>query len=343
MNHQDCIVIGGGIIGICTARELALRGIKVCLFDKNQLGQEASHAAGGILSSMHPWLEHPQSADLSAAGKQCYQKFAADLHQQTSINPQYHQCGLLLIKPDDISLSKQWLHNRHIPFHQNDYHLPAGMQVPADAIFMPDIACIHPPLLLNALKISLQQLGVSIFEHTEITDLHFHNQRCQFLQSTHQRYAADVFIITAGAWSQQFLSTQQMNIKPIAGQILCVKFSEQPLKTMILDGNYYLIPRKDGHILIGSTIEDIGFNKRTTTQARDDLMGWAKKLWPDIAHATFKQQWAGLRPGTNHGRPYVGKLEDTENVYINAGHFRKGILQAPVCAIRIADLVCGSD
>jgi glycine oxidase len=154
-------------------------------------------------------------------------------------------------------------------------------------------------------------------------------------------YYADTFIITAGAWSKQLLGANcdHITIKPVLGQMLCVKFSEQILETMVLDGGHYFIPRMDGHVLIGSTMEYVGFDKGTTETARKELMDWATALWPDINKAELVQHWSGLRPATENSKPYLEQLAGYDNIFINAGHFRKGILQAPVCARKTAELV----
>jgi glycine oxidase len=338
----DCIVIGGGVVGMFTARELAMRGLSVSLFDKGQLGMESSWAAGGILSSMRVWLEHPFSAELSSQGKACYADIVEELKEQSGVDAEYYRSGLLMINKSDIEHTRQWAEKNQVSFCENHEGHPSNMRIPSYSIFLPDIAQLRVPRLLKALHASLLKLGVSIFENTAITGMDIKGSVCKSIQAGNETYYADSFIISAGAWSEQVLSTanHSITIKPILGQMLCVKFAEQQLDTMVLDGGHYFIPRKDGHVLIGSTMEDVGFAKETTQSARNNLMEWACALWPDIAIAGFIKHWSGLRPATDYGKPYLGKLEDHENIYINAGHFRKGILQAPVCARKIAEMLC---
>ena len=325
-----------------TARELATRGLSVSLFDKGKLGMESSWAAGGILSSMRPWLEHPCSAELSSQGKACYADFVETLKEQTGIDPEFYRSGLLMINESAVEHTRQWADKNKISFSENYKDYPTNMRVPANSIFLPEIAPVRIPRLLEALRASLLKLGVTIFENTAVTGLDLDNRRCKFVQVGSEKYYADSFIISAGAWCEQVLGIDSghITIRPVLGQMLCVKFAEQQLETMVLDGGHYFIPRKDGHVLIGSTMENVGFDKATTQIARNDMMKWACALWPDIAKAEFIKHWSGLRPATDNGKPYLGQLKDYENVYINAGHFRKGILQAPVCARKIADMVC---
>jgi glycine oxidase len=343
METKDCIVVGGGIIGMTTARELAMKGLSVSLFDSGYLAQEASWAAGGILSSMRPWSENPVSAELSNLGKTCYQRFVTELREQTDIDPEYYRSGLLMINESDVEKSRIWASNNHVA-HSDSYHgYPDDMRIPNNSIFLPDIAQVRVPRLLKALRASLKKLNVTINENRPVTGLEINSGSCKSVQVGTEKYFADKFVITAGTWSVQLLAAQYEHIKimPVLGQMLCVKLTEQVLDTMILDGSHYLIPRNDGHILIGSTMEYVGFDKKTTDTARKELMDWASSLWPDIQNAKLVQHWSGLRPSTENNKPYLEQLLDHDNVYINAGHFRKGILQAPVCAKKITEMICG--
>ncbi len=324
------------------ARELTMRGLSVTLFDKGKLGMESSWAAGGILSPMRPWLEHPCSAELSSEGKACYADFIEELKEETGIDPEFYRSGLLMINESDVEHTRQWADENQVLIAENYEGYPSNMRLPAKSIFLPEIAQVRVSRLLKALHASLIKLGVTIFENTAITGLEINNARCTSVVTRSKKYYADSFIVSAGAWSPQILASvnEDIKIKPVMGQMLCVKFPRQQLKTMVLDGGHYFIPRRDGHVLIGSTMEDVGFKKETTQSARIELMEWACALWPDIADAEFVKHWSGLRPATDNGKPYLGKLEDYENIYINAGHFRKGIIQAPICARNIADMVC---
>ena len=325
-----------------TARELAIKGHSVSLFDKGNLNQEASWAAGGILSSMRPWSENEDSAALSNLGKANYEDFASELKEQTNIDPEYYRSGLLMINKSDVEQTRVWASKNNITISDRYDLSSLDMHLPDDVLFLPEIAQVRVPRLLKALRGSLIKHDVAIYENTAITGFEVIGDRCISVQAGNDIYRADDFILTAGAWSSGFLEkeNEQIKIKPVLGQMLCLRFQQQLLPTMILDGGHYLIPRKDGHVLIGSTTEDVGFQKITTKIAREELMEWACKLWPEIENAEFVQHWSGLRPATVDGKPYLGRLGDYENIFINAGHFRKGILQAPVCATQIAEMIC---
>jgi glycine oxidase len=343
MTKYDFIIVGGGIIGMTTARELAMRGFSVALFDKGGLGMESSWAAGGILSSMRPWAEHPASAELSEQGKIRYPDYCELLMDETGIDPEYVRSGLTIIEAAHIAKISAWARSKCVRLSEDVQGIPANIKLPEQAVLLPEIAQLRPPRLLKALYQSLKQLSVSIFEHTEISNIVTKNNQFEYLEFEGDRAVADAIIITAGAWSKSILGniSIDINVKPIHGQMLCVKPTEQRLQTMILDAGHYLIPRLDGHVLIGSTMEELGFNKETTMSARQELLDWAYSLWPDLRSATLVKQWSGLRPSTDSGKPIIGPALNFKNIYLNTGHFRKGILQAPVSAKLLADTLAG--
>ena len=326
MTKYDFIIIGGGIIGMTTARELAARGASVALIDKGKLGQEASWAAGGIISSMRPWSENPASAELSEHGKMYYPQYIKALLDETEVDSEYVKSGLIIIEAKHIADINQWASSKCIKVIEKINKTSAEIKLPERAILLPEIAQLRPPRLIKALIKSLEQMSVSIFENTDITNLVKRHGRCEQLEFNGGKLSAESVIITAGAWSKRVL-----NDKP----------AKPSLESIVLDGGHYLIPRLDGHVLIGSTMEDIGFNKETTMTAQEELRGWATSIWPSLKNATLTKHWSGLRPSTDTEKPFIGPIPDFKNLYINAGHFRKGILQAPSSAILLADMFSG--
>lgn len=343
MTKYDFIIIGGGIIGMTTARELAVRGANVALIEKGELGKEASWAAGGILSSMRPWTENPASAELSEHGKMHYPQYINSLLDETGVDPEHVKSGLIIIEAKHIADINHWASSKCIKVIDKIENLNAEIKLPEQAILLPEIAQLRPPRLIKALRKSLKQLSVSVFENTDITNLATRYGRCEQIEFNGGKLSAESVIVTAGAWSKLVLSDKGigMDIKPIHGQMMCVKPTESVLQSIILDGGHYLIPRLDGHVLIGSTMEDIGFNKETTMTAQEELRDWAASVWPRLKNATLVKHWSGLRPSTDTEKPYIGSIPDIKNLYINTGHFRKGILQAPSSAILLADMFSG--
>jgi len=345
MSKTDYIIIGGGIIGMMTARELAIQGARVAIFERKNLGMETSWAAGGILSSMRPWAESSASMLLSEQGKKLYPDYVELLNQETGIDSEYIRSGLVIIDEDHAAKTKAWAHSGNVKLMEDINNISCDIKLPNYSVFLPDIAQVRPPKLLKALRKSLEDSSVSIYENTEITDLGIKNNQFQFVEFSGSKVVADAVIITAGVWSKSILGDikSEINIKPIRGQMLCVKSDEKILDKIILDGAHYLIPRRDGHILIGSTMEDVGFVNETTKIGRKELLDWANSIYPAINKATPVSHWSGLRPSTAANIPIIGQIPGFKNVYLNTGHFRKGILQAPSSARLLVDNILGKD
>lgn len=343
MTKYDFIIAGGGVIGMTTARELAVRGASVAIIERGELGREASWAAGGILSSMRPWTENPASAGLSEHGKMHYPQYISSLLAETGIDPEHVNSGLIIIEAKHIADINHWASSKCIKVIEKIENQKPEIKLPEAAILLPEIAQLRPPRLIKALRKSLEQLPVSILENTEITNMMKRHGRCERVEFNGGKLSAESVIVTAGAWSKLVLGDRfnEINIKPIHGQMMCVKPAETALHSIILDGGHYLIPRLDGHVLIGSTIEDIGFNKETTMTAQEELRDWAASVWPSLKNAGLVKHWSGLRPSTDTEKPFIGSVPGFKNLYINTGHFRKGILQAPSSALLLADMFSG--
>ena len=349
---HDALVIGGGIAGLCGARALALRGLRVALLEAGRAGQ-ASGVAGGILSSMRPWQEDPVSARLSRQGAAMYPDFVRELREQTGVDAEYLRSGLLLLDPQDVAAMRDACHQYRMecrPVTHADADgcgqdglpaWPAGADF-TSGLFLPEIAQVRAPLLLRALAESLVKLGVSRPDRVAVEELLFRGQRCQGARAGGEVWNARFVVLSAGAWTRQLLrepQAQGWRMEAVRGQMLCLKFPQRPFSSMLLQGGRYLIPRQDGHVLLGSTMERVGLDPQTTEAAREDLWSWACGLWDGIGDARLVWHRAGLRPAADGGHPLVRRAAETENVFVHAGHFRKGILQAPVTAERLADLL----
>lgn len=336
---HDFLVIGGGVIGMTTARELALNGFSVALFDKGELGREASWAAGGILSSMRPWVEHPASAALSNAGKRDYQAFTESLKADTGIDPEYIKCGLFMAGKDDIKHTLDWARQNAVNWSQGKAQIPQSLVLHDDTILLPDIAQVRPSRLVRALAADLRARKVDVFEHMPVSGMSISNGRFHSVTAGNDEFPAGAAIVCAGAWSATLL--QQLGIaidvKPVCGQMLCMHLPGMRLKQIVLDGGHYLIPRADDHFLVGSSMEHTGFRKDTTAETRQKLLEWAHKMWPDSREAVLVDHWAGLRPGSDAGHPYIGKIPGLDGIYFNTAHFRKGVLQAVPSARLLLD------
>ena len=339
---SDCIVIGGGIVGMLTARELVLEGLSVTLVERGQLGQECSWAGGGILAPLNLQSIGDDLFQLINWSQMLYPQLVEILLNDTGIDPEWQQSGLLILDPKDKDISTDWVDEKGINVEPLNHERliqfePVLGSYCKEALWLPDVAQIRNPRLIMAVKIHLQQLGVTILEHTEVMPINNHKQKLTTIETTRGNYSADHIIIASGAWSGQLL--EQLPVRPVRGQMLCYQGPPDYLKHIVLKDGTYVIPRKDGRLLIGSTLEEAGFDKGTTSSAKDEMLKVVTEFLPDIDNFTFEHHWSGLRPRTPGGLPYIGPYPGVDGLYLNTGHYRLGLLLAPASARFLADIM----
>jgi glycine oxidase len=344
--HTDILIIGGGISGLLTAREFRLAGLDVTVVDQSALGQESSWAGGGILLPIYPWRQDAAISELVIASLAIYPNLSQELFEATGIDPEWLPCGMLICKNPDIDVATQWCQTYSIRYQQADDSMFAELNCTFEhPLWLPDIAQARNPRLLKSLVAFLKQIGVSFIEQTHINHLEIEQQRIRNIQIDNRTFTANQVVLCAGAWSSKFLQRWfpdcglQLDIQPVRGQMLLFDAQPETLKHMILDGDHYLIPRKDGKILAGSTVEEVGFEKMTTEAVRQQLHNFATELFPELKRHPVCNHWAGLRPGTPRGVPYIGTHPEIANLSINAGHFRNGLVMGPASARLLADLI----
>jgi glycine oxidase len=344
---SDITIIGGGVIGLLTAREFVKAGATVTVIEKNQLGQESSWAGGGILLPLYPWRQPQAISRLVMQSLKLYPELAAQLLNETGEDPEWTACGLLITKNPDVMAAIDWCCNNHVTFFPS---MPDGANAlqtsPEHPLWLPNIAQIRNPRLVKSLRLDLLAKGVTLQEHCSLSDITIEQNRVTALNTSAGHIAVNELVITAGAWTgqlfQQFFpatTVKAPNIAPVKGQMLLFEALPDTLPYMVLDGDQYLIPRRDGKILAGSTVETDDFNKTITPKARDKLSHFAIELLPTLKNFPIIRHWAGLRPGTEQGIPYISKHPDISNVSINAGHFRNGLAMGPASAQLLVDLV----
>ncbi|MGR8933091.1 MAG: glycine oxidase ThiO [Gammaproteobacteria bacterium] len=349
LSTPDITLIGGGVSGLLTAREFVLAGASVAVFDKNRLGQESSWAGGGILLPLYPWRQDEAISTLTIYSHRIYPQLAEELFADTGIDPEWQQSGLLITKNPDEASALQWCRQFQMPVEPPSAEMLAGFRTtPHHPLWLPEIAHIRNPRLLKALRCDLEKRGVAFFEHCELLNAAIRGSRIESITTSAGNHPVNHLIIAAGAWSgclwQQMFAAderQTIAIHPVKGQMLLYDGPPGLLPTMILDDNRYLIPRRDGKILAGSSVEQTGFDKTVDAETRQTLHEFALTLFPPLKNIAMTRHWAGLRPGTENGIPYIGIHPVIENLSINAGHFRNGLAMGPACARLLAALVTG--
>ena len=356
----NTLIIGGGIIGLLTARELAMAGQSVIILEKNtQAGLESSWAGGGILSPLYPWRYPDAVTDLAVTGHKDYPRLAADLLKSTGIDPEYIRSGHLILDLDEYDQAKTWAKTfsnkialeRKSKFLQRIGRRELSLIEPelsenyAAALWMPVIGQIRNPRLIKALIKDLSQRGVKIIPDAEVKAIHSENGKVLYIESSNTRWSADSYLVAAGAWSASLLADTGLSlaVEPVRGQMILFRAVPDKLRRIILSNSKYLIPRRDGHILAGSTLEYVGFNKQTTDSGYQELWSAAVDIAPILENTPVVSHWAGLRPGSSSGLPTIDRHPDLENLVICSGHFRNGVIIGLGSARIAADLLTGND
>lgn len=343
------LIAGGGLIGLLTARELRARGFDVTVVERGACGREASWAGGGILSPLHPW-RFPDAVNALAGHSQAvWPRLAATLRGRTGIDPEYRPGGMIVIDDDDPGEVGAWAERHRVavtPLARDQVSaMVAGLQPPAGYPWLlPDIASIRNPRLLRALIALAVGEGVTLRENTPVTGVAQANGRAIGLDTAGGRIGADAVVICTGAWSAGLLSglgAEPPGIRPVRGQMLAFAAPPGLLDRIVLTEDHYLIPRTDGTVLVGSTVEDVGFDAAPTDAGRAELFDAAARLLPALAEAPVRAHWAGLRPGSDDGIPTIAPHPALPGLWLNAGHFRNGIVTAPASAELAADQIAG--
>ncbi len=329
------IIIGAGAIGLMSARLLAMLGHEVDIIERGAPGRESSWAGGGIVSPLYPWRYPDAINQLADYSQQRYPGLTAILRESTGIDPELLQSGMLLLddpEPEIEAWSKRWNHPvEYLDSAEAIAQIQPGLNPDHQrAIWLPDLMQVRNPRLLAALLKAVDTLPqVTLTPHTPVQNIALDNGRAIGVDTERGRIESDAVLICAGAWSSALLPEPRLparRIEPVKGQMIQFQTRPGALTRMIMRDSRYLIPRKDGLVLAGSTLEHTGFEKLTDDAALKQLRDFAIDVAPALKDAPIVNHWAGLRPGTDTGIPLIGPHPEIENLFINAGHFRNGIV-----------------
>jgi len=349
--QQQVVIVGGGVIGLLTAFNLASAGQQVVLLERSNVGQESSWAGGGIVSPLYPWRYSPAVTALAHWSQDFYPQLAEHLFATTGVDPEVHTTGLYWLDLDDEAEALAWARREQRPLSAVDISV-AHDAVPvlgggfSRAIYMADVANVRNPRLVKSLKAALSALpAVTIHEHCEVSGFIREGEQVLGVQTSLGEIRGDQVVLAAGAWSGELLKSLglALPVEPVKGQMILYKCASDFLSCMVLAKGRYAIPRRDGHILIGSTLEHEGFDKTPTASALESLKASAIELIPALAQAEVVGQWAGLRPGSPEGIPYIGPVPGLEGLWLNCGHYRNGLVLAPASCQLFTDLMLGRE
>lgn len=348
---QDFLIVGGGVIGMMTALQLADAGHSVAIVERGQCGREASWAGGGIVSPLYPWRYSRPISALSSWSEERYPELAGRLFEETGIDPEYRQKGLLYLRVDDVERALVWAREVAKPLTRIDAEMLYAKEPRAaagfdGALWMPTLGSIRNPRLGKALRARLLQMpGVSLHEQCEVSALIREGHAIRGVATSQGQLRAGQTIVCAGAWSRALLGDigVDLPVRPVRGQMILFRAPKGLVERVVLKDGRYVIPRGDGRILAGSTLEEVGFDKRTTRQAYESLYASAISIVPALADCPVEHHWAGLRPGSPDGVPMIGAVPGFDGLHVNAGHYRNGLVLAPASTRLLVDQLIGCE
>lgn len=327
---RNFFIIGGGVAGLSTACELLRHGQGVIVADHEQAGQ-SSWAGAGILCPLLPWGYSDAVNRLALSGMRAWPGWAAEIARQSGIDPEYWGCGMEVMAAHKQQDALDWCRQHDFPAERT-----AG-----NHLWLPAVAQVRNPRLIEALKGSVAALGGKILPACEISGLRAKSGKAVAALSGQSVYAADVFVWAGGAWAGQALGELAAvpHVRPVRGQMLLYAPGSHTLDRILYQDGLYLVPRRDGHLLAGSTVEDAGFDAITTPETLENLHAAACDLLPELRAHRPVRSWAGLRPGSPDNIPVIDRHPAYNNVWVNAGHFRYGVTMAPAGSRLLVELM----
>ncbi len=344
----DIAIIGGGIIGLTTAYYLAQEGQRVVVLDKGDLGHEASWAGAGIIPASDPANAHTPLERFRGGSAAMFPALSQELLERTGIDNGYRKCGgLEFISATENGHAGEW-HSDMSPgqrlgraeLAQLEPALAASL---ADAFHLPEMAQVRNPRHLRALQTACQTMGVALKPRCAVHSLQRTGKRITAMQTQDGPVVAGAYLLTAGAWTDTLANGVgwRPGIHPVRGQMVLLYAPTLSLRHIVLWGAQYLVPRGDGFLLVGSTEENAGFEKRNTAGAVEELLALACRVVPELSQAAVVRCWSGLRPGSHDGLPFLGRVAGFDNLFVAAGHFRSGISLSPGTGQVMKDLLMG--
>jgi glycine oxidase len=365
----DVVILGAGVIGLSIARSLARRGVRrVTIIERASPGAEASSAAGGMLAAQAEADHADAFLELACASRDLYPSFALELKEETGVDIELERTGTLYLgftEEDEAEMSRRY-----------DWQTSAGLMVqkltPADARLMepcisqevrsallfPLDAQVENRRLLVALLRAAEKYGVRLMTNTEALSIRIERGEVRGVETSRGTVSAPLIIVAGGAWSSLIgasrgaggdVSSRSSNetsselpplrIEPVRGQMLCFDARERLARHVLYSPRGYLVPRIDGRLLAGSTTEHAGYDRRVTGAGVHAIMTHALEIAPALGQLALLDSWSGLRPRAEDDLPVLGACASVRGLVYATGHYRNGILLAPITGEMIADVV----
>ena len=354
MERTDVAIIGGGLIGCASAYYLTRAGLKVTVLDQGRLGSEASWAGAGMLGAQVELAEPTPAVSLAIPSRAMYPDLAKTLREETGIDIGYQAGGIMLVALTEADAEQYQARLRW----QVGQGLRAEWLTPGEtrelepelkgdflgALHLPDDHQVSSPLVAQALAAAARRRGAILREGARVHGFLTEGSRVIGVRTATGDLVAEWVVLAAGAWSGALAAKIGLDlpVRPVKGQMLALRMPWLPAGRTIFSSGCYLLPKCDGRILVGASMEEVGFDKRPTLGVLNGMAEAATRLIPALREASFESAWAGLRPGNPDDLPFIGLVEGRPGLIVATGHFRKGILMAPITGRIVEALVTGA-
>ena len=351
----DAVVVGGGVIGLAVAYYLAREKLAVTLLERGRVGREASWAAAGYLSFQGSSNRPGPRLELTRTSARMYEGWIRELGELTPADAGFLRSGLLELYVDDAEVREareraawqrtagyavEWLDETSVRKRQ-----PAlAPELPVrGALLFPEVAQVRPPRLLKALVEGVRRLGVDIREYSAAVGIARSGDRVAGVDlASGESILTPIVVNAAGSWAPQLAPEMAvMPIRPIKGTIVLLEVATQPSREILVSAAGSLYPRADDKLLLGATMEDVGYDRLVKLEAVRTLVQQALDLVPGLRDANLITAWTGLRPYSHDNVPYLGAVPDLEGAFVAAGHYRSGILLAPITGLLLKEVILG--
>ena len=349
----SAIVVGGGVIGCSVGYHLAKAGVSTTILERGEIGMEASNAASGILSSLFGNPTDPYTL-LVNTSLSMFHELAPELAEASGVDIELVQCGEL-----ELALSEDEAQVLHAAVVEGGWRSSEAQWLDAQAvremepmlsdriaggIFMPEVCRVNNQRLSAAYARSAERLGATVREHAEVVGMVRSGLRISGVRLYNEEISADHVIIAAGPWSRTIAEVlgSDVPVRPVRGVNLNLQPAGRSIGTVIHGGWGLLVPRNDGSVIAGATVEEADYESRVTAGAVQDIMNMAEMLVPSLRDARFNWALAGLRPGSPDDAPILGAVPGWQGLHVATGHYRSGILLSAITGKLMADHITGA-
>ncbi len=367
--RRDAVVVGGGVVGLSVARELARRGLTVSLTERGHVGAEASWAAGGMLAPQSEAERADAFFRLARAARDLYPNLAAELWEETGVDIELDQTGTLYVALTGADAAEcerrySWQSRAGLAVEQLTGAEARSLEPNVSpravaALRFPSDWQVESRRLVAALALSARRAGVRIYEHTEASSILTSAGRVRAVETSRGTLEAEVIVVACGAWTSLLRAGDEADagtaaaaaaaaiprVEPVRGQMLCYETGAGGapfVRHVVYSPRGYLVPRRDGRLLAGSTTERVGFDKSVTARGRAEIVAHAVEIAPALRALRLADEWAGLRPRADDDWPVIGPHAEIKNLFYATAHYRNGILLAPLTGRLVAEMIAGA-